>query len=400
VSNLVQTVLGAVTPDLTARLGSLFGESSGAVSKGLSAAVPALLAGALQQSSTTSGANGLLGLVGQALGAGNPLDRLPTLLGDEAERASLLGQGRGLADGLLGPQTGSVTDSLASFAGLKGGSAAQILALAAPLVLGAIGKALGPSPTPSGVQSLLADQRASILGALPPGLGSLFGLGGAARAAETGAAATTSAGRGGFAKILPWLIAAAIILALIFGLRNCGARQAETPVAPPPETTQAPPAAPAPAPAATPAAETLTLPGGATISVAPGSIGYGVATFLASNEPAPKTFVFDNLNYDTASNALTGESRPTVETLAAILKAYPNVQSRVVGYTDNQGDPAANKTLSDARAATVKRELVALGVGAERVETAGMGEADPIADNATEEGRAKNRRTELVIVKK
>ncbi|HEY9234829.1 MAG TPA: OmpA family protein, partial [Phenylobacterium sp.] len=155
-----------------------------------------------------------------------------------------------------------------------------------------------------------------------------------------------------------------------------------------------------PPPAATVAPQTLTLPGGATISVAPGSIGYGVATFLASNEPAPKTFVFDNLNYDTASNALTPESRPTVETLAAILKAYPNVQARVVGYTDNQGDPAANKTLSDARAATVKREMVALGIAADRIETAGMGEADPVADNATEEGRAKNRRTELVIVRK
>ena len=113
-----------------------------------------------------------------------------------------------------------------------------------------------------------------------------------------------------------------------------------------------------------------------------------------------ETFVFDNLNYDTASNALTPESKPTIDTLVLILKAYPNVRGRVVGYTDNQGDPAANKTLSDARAATVKKELSAQGIAGERIETAGMGEADPIADNATEEGRAKNRRTELVIVRK
>lgn len=395
-SNLVQTVLGAVTPELTARLASLFGESTGSVSKGLSAAAPALLAGALQQSSTAGGAERLLGLVSQATAGGNPLDRLPTLLGDEAARTGLLSQGRGLADGLLGANTGSAADSLASFAGLKGGSANQLLALAAPLVLGAIGKALGPSAGASGLQSLLADQRASILGALPPGLGSLFGLGGAAQAARTGATTAASAGRGGFAKILPWLIAAAIVLALIFALRSCGKRP-EAPVAPPPAE---PPAATAPAAPVAAAGEVLTLPGGATITVTPGSIGYGVATFLASNEPAPKTFVFDNLNYDTASNALTAESRPTVTTLVAILKAYPNVQSRVVGYTDNQGDPAANKTLSDARAATVEKEMVALGIDGDRIETAGMGEADPIADNATEEGRAQNRRTELVILKK
>lgn len=389
-SNLVQTVIGALSPDMIGKLSSIFGESSGSVSKGLSAATPALLAAALQQSSTTSGANGLLSLIGQAAGGGNPLDRLPALLGDDTARAGLLSQGKTLSDSLLGANSGSVTNTLASFAGMKGGAASQLLSLAAPLVLGAISKALGGTPTASGVQSLLSEQRASILGALPPGLGSLFGLGGATQTARTAAATTT--GGGGFMKILPWLIAAAVVLALIFGLRNCGSKRVET--APPA------PVAPAAVTPVAPAAETLTLPGGATISVAPGSIGYGVAKFLDSTEAAPKTFVFDNLNYDTASNALTPESKPTVDTLAAILKAYPNVQSRVVGYTDNQGDPAANKTLSDGRAATVKKELIARGIAGERIETAGMGEADPIADNATEEGRAKNRRTELVIVKK
>ncbi|MGH6999214.1 MAG: DUF937 domain-containing protein, partial [Phenylobacterium sp.] len=374
-SNLVQTVIGALSPDMIGKLSSVFGESSGSVSKGLSAATPALLAAALQQSSTTSGANGLLSLIGQAAGGGNPLERLPALLGDDTARAGLLSQGKTLSDSLLGGNSGSVTNTLASFAGIKGGAATQLLSLAAPLVLGAIAKALGGTPTASGVQSLLSDQRASILGALPPGLGSLFGLGGAAQTARTAATTAATTGGGGFMKILPWLIAAAVVLALIFGLRNCGSKRVETP---------APAATVTPATPVAPAAEILTLPGGATISVAPGSIGYGVAKFLDSTEAAPKTFVFDNLNYDTASNALTPESKPTVDTLAAILKAYPNVQSRVVGYTDNQGDPAANKTLSDGRAATVKTELVARGIAATRIETAGMGEADPIADNATE----------------
>ena len=73
---------------------------------------------------------------------------------------------------------------------------------------------------------------------------------------------------------------------------------------------------------------------------------------------------------------------------------------QLLGYTDNQGDPAANKTLSDARAATVKKELSAQGIAGERIEAVGRGEADPIADKATEDGRAKNRRTELVIIRK
>ena len=389
-TNLVQTVIGALSPDMIGKLSSVLGESSGSVSKGVSAAAPALLAAALQQSSTSSGATGLLSLISQATGGGNPLDRLPALLGDDTARAGLLSQGKTLSDSLLGGNAGAVTGGLASFAGIKGGSATQLLSLAAPLVLGAIGKALGGPPTAAGVQTLLSDQRASILGALPPGLGSLFGLGGATQAAR---AAPAAAG-GGYGKILPWLIAAAVVLALIFGLRNCGSKRVEAP--PPPVKTEV-----VPAPARVAAApETLTLPGGATITVLPTSIGYGVTKFLESNEAAPKTFVFDNLNYDTASNALTPESKPTIDTLVLILKAYPNVRGRVVGYTDNQGDPAANKTLSDARAATVKKELAAGGIAGERIETAGMGEADPIADNATEEGRAKNRRVEIIRKKK
>ncbi len=393
-SNLVQTVINAVTPDMITKLSGLLGESSGGVGKGLAAAAPALLAAALQQSSTTSGANGLLGLLSQVTSGGNLLDQLPALLADDTARATLLNQGRGLADGLLGSNSSSIANTLASFAGLKGGSASNLLALAAPLVMGAIGKALGPSPTASGLQSLLSEQRSSILGALPPGLGALFGLGGAAQAAKGAATAAAAAatGGGGLMKILPWLIAAAVVLALIFGLRSCGAKKVEAPA---PVVTPPPAMAPA-----APAAETLTLPGGATISVAPGSIGYSVAKFLDSREAAPKTFVFDNLNFATGSNTLTPESGVTVDTLVVILKAYPNVRARVVGYTDNQGDPGANKTLSENRAITVSKKIVAAGVAADRLETAGLGDADPVADNASEEGRAKNRRTELVIIRK
>ena len=235
-TNLVQTVIGALSPDMIGNLSSVLGESSGSVSKGVSAAAPALLAAALQQSSTSSGASGLLSLISQATGGGNPLDRLPALLGDGAARAGLLSQGKTLSDSLLGGNAGAVTSGLASFAGIKGGSATQLRSLAAPLVLGAIGKALGGPPTAVGVQTLLSDQRASILGALPPGLGSLFGLGGATQAAR---AAPAAAG-GGFGKILPWLIAAAVVLALIFGLRNCGSKRVEAP--PPPVKTEVVPA--------------------------------------------------------------------------------------------------------------------------------------------------------------
>ena len=70
------------------------------------------------------------------------------------------------------------------------------------------------------------------------------------------------------------------------------------------------------------------------------------------------------------------------------------------GHTDNTGDAAANKKLSQDRADAVKELLVKGGIEASRVSTAGYGQEKPIASNATEDGKAQNRRLELVVAKK
>jgi outer membrane protein OmpA-like peptidoglycan-associated protein len=89
-----------------------------------------------------------------------------------------------------------------------------------------------------------------------------------------------------------------------------------------------------------------------------------------------------------------------VTNLIAILKAYPNAEVQLVGHTDNSGDPAANMKLSQDRANAVRDMLVNGGIDANRISTAGYGQDKPIASNDTGEGRAKNRRTELVVTKK
>ena len=68
---------------------------------------------------------------------------------------------------------------------------------------------------------------------------------------------------------------------------------------------------------------------------------------------------------------------------------------KIGGYTDNSGDAAANLRLSQARAETVMNELVTMGVARSRIEAEGYGDQHPIADNATQEGRARNRRVAL-----
>jgi OmpA-OmpF porin, OOP family len=97
---------------------------------------------------------------------------------------------------------------------------------------------------------------------------------------------------------------------------------------------------------------------------------------------------------------LTPESEVTVETIAKILVAYPKAVGTIDGYTDNVGRAASNLSLSKARAKTVYEALQAKGVTAERLSHDGFGDAKPIGDNATDEGRQKNRRIELTVTAK
>jgi outer membrane protein OmpA-like peptidoglycan-associated protein len=79
-----------------------------------------------------------------------------------------------------------------------------------------------------------------------------------------------------------------------------------------------------------------------------------------------------------------------------LLQANPTLQLAVQGHTDNAGTPAHNQQLSEARARTVAATLTAQGIAATRLQPAGFGQTKPLADNGTEEGKAKNRRVELV----
>jgi outer membrane protein OmpA-like peptidoglycan-associated protein len=386
VANLTETILSAISPDMVSKIAGLFGESSDATSKGLTAAVPALLGGALQQSSRPGGASNLVNLIGEATSGGNPLDRIGSVLTNDDARGAMMSQGGSIVTSLLGSGGSGVTNALASFSGVRSGSMPGLLALAAPLVMGAIGKATGPAPTPNSVQSLLTGQRASILNALPAGLGSTLGLGGPQQAAPSHMFTVKDAepaATGGGRRILPWLLLGLAVLAAIFGLR----------------TLTQPRVAPTLEGAGT-ALENLTLPGGVKLSALPGSIGYNLASYLGSNESVPRTFVFDNLHFDTSSNALTAASSATLASVATVLKAYPSAKVKLVGYTDNSGDSAANLTLSQTRAAKVADSLAELGVNPDRITAVGAGDANPVADNSTEEGRAKNRRTELVVTEK
>jgi outer membrane protein OmpA-like peptidoglycan-associated protein len=145
----------------------------------------------------------------------------------------------------------------------------------------------------------------------------------------------------------------------------------------------------------------ISLPCGTTLSVEQGSFTFNLANFMLKGLPSdlPKRFVFDHLNFDSATTQLTPDSNTTVANLVKIMACYPNMTVQLEGHTDSIGDPESNKQLSVDRANAVKDLLVQGGIDAGRITTEGIGEERPIASNDTEEGRAKNRRTELAVTK-
>lgn len=85
-----------------------------------------------------------------------------------------------------------------------------------------------------------------------------------------------------------------------------------------------------------------------------------------------------------------------VAEIVKALKSSPDLRVSIEGHTDNVGQPAPNKALSEKRAQSVMAAVIAGGIDAKRLSAAGFGQERPVADNRTEEGRAKNRRVELV----
>lgn len=103
-----------------------------------------------------------------------------------------------------------------------------------------------------------------------------------------------------------------------------------------------------------------------------------------------------NILFDTNSDQVKPESMPLVQAIVDLLKQNPSLRVSIDGHTDNVGDAAYNKALSERRARSVYNLVVQQGIAANRLQYRGFGSEVPIADNRKESGRAQNRRVEVV----
>ena len=153
---------------------------------------------------------------------------------------------------------------------------------------------------------------------------------------------------------------------------------------------------PVPAPAVPVAAapEPAPAPAPAYVAPAPAPVAY-----VAPEPAAPQKLVLEGVNFDFDKATLRQEDIGSLDDDVTALKAWGDVDIEVAGHTDSMGSDAYNMKLSQQRAEAVRNFLVSRGVAADRLTAKGYGEAQPVADNATEEGRFKNRRVELAPLK-
>jgi outer membrane protein OmpA-like peptidoglycan-associated protein len=107
-------------------------------------------------------------------------------------------------------------------------------------------------------------------------------------------------------------------------------------------------------------------------------------------------FITYGITFDVGKSTIKPESMGEINRIVQLMTENPTLKFSVEGHTDSTGNAASNQTLSDARSKAVVDKLVELGIAADRLTSAGKGQNSPIADNSTDEGRAKNRRVEFV----
>ncbi len=113
----------------------------------------------------------------------------------------------------------------------------------------------------------------------------------------------------------------------------------------------------------------------------------------------PKVYTLENVFFDTGKSTLKLESSKELDKLAEYMLLKKSLVIEIAGHTDNVGNKDSNQKLSEDRSNSVKNYLVKKGIASERVVATGYGDTQPVADNSTDVGKAKNRRTEVRTIK-
>jgi len=375
-ASILDSIKGMLGPQVVNGVSSQLDEPSSVVQRGLEEGSAAMLAG-----------------IGSKADQPGFMQQIFTLIKSPANdlafagfpaTATAGGLGSQLLSTVFGSNQSAVADGIARETGMSAGKATALLSMAAPLVLGMLGRTVqSTGMNASELGQSLKGEMPGLTGYLPAGLRSFFGR--APAVASVPAAVMQQPAK---ANRWLWPVLGLIALALIaFWIFH----RAPTPSMPAINTS------------GLGAFFSTKLPDGTELNIPQNGIENKLITFLNdSSRPVDNTtwFNFDRLLFDTNSATLQPQSQEQLNNIIAIMKAYPNMHAKIGAYTDNTGDPAANQTLSENRAKNVMDAIVAGGIDPSRLESNGYGDQYPVADNSTPEGRAQNRRIALLVTQK
>ena len=461
--NLLDLAKAYLNDDVVSQVSKMIGEKEQTTQTALNGVLPAVLGGIAQKVSEPGGTSSIMDMIGRVMtpnrkvgeviapdsGVLGQLDDL--LAGKGGQISNLLSMGSGLITSIFGDKAGAVAGAIANYSGVKQSSASSLMSLAGPVLLSLIGKKMADDGTgPSGLASLLSTQTPHIQAAVPSGLSSLLsnipGLGllgtlagkvgnmaSTVRSTPPPVSTTTYSNddnsRGGGNRWLPWLLLGLGAIGLFFLLRSCNGNKAKDAVSATADSlgtgvenmasgvataadsagSKIGAAVDSAGSAVSDAAAKLgaffkrKLPNGIELNIPEFGIENKLIGFIEDkNKVVDKTtwFNFDRLLFDTGKTTLKPESVEEVKNIAEILKAFPSVNIKIGGYTDNTGGADINKKLSQGRADAVMSELVKLGIDKSRLAAEGYGPEHPVASNDTEAGRAENRRIAVRVTKK
>lgn len=444
--------------DVANKAANLLGEKEDKVKTAIEGLIPTFVGGLMKRASNEAGATTLMNVVKKGNHDGSIIEQIGNLVNNKDSFAQVVEKGNGLVSMLLPDKKSSIATMISQFAGVRNSSATSLLSIVAPIVVGKLGKMVTTQNLDkAGLANTLLDQRSILLDETPENLQTkmidVLGLStflseeikpvqfapGGIKANGVPAPPVSKPtehrevtysnkdyeGEGGSGMSIPkWLLPTVLIAAVLGGVGYFAAtydwsslsssnvepdsaqlEQVTNATIDTTNLTKDSAAVKVDSSAAVTVPSTtaigVSLPNGQKIDLAEGSFNYKFAKYLTdSSAKANQSFTFDNLNFESNTNTLVAGSEKTVQDLAKIMTAYPRVQVKLTGYTDNTGDSLQNRKLSFKRAFAVKNLLVANGVKDLRIDFIGKGASNPIASNATEEGKAKNRRIELKVVKK
>jgi outer membrane protein OmpA-like peptidoglycan-associated protein len=363
--NLIETVKSALSGDMTNKMAGMLGESSANIQQAMQGIVPAILTGVLLKADAGD-TQDTLNLATEAARIDIPFN-LNSLAGGQGNS-----RGMDFLKNLFGEKTAGLSDSIAGYAGVSNQSASSLMSIAAPTVLGILGKhILDSNMNASGLRSFLNSQRKKILNALPTGIflegimgfENLSGIAGKFMYSEN----PPEKKRSGTKWVVPLVLLLIAIVAVWFFMNKPATpgipqQPVTDTVVAAKDTSSAGPVSDVP--------NSLKLPDGTILNVKKGGIEDQLILFF--NDPNAKPsrrfqFNFDQVGFNEGTSVITNESMVQIQNVANILKAYPKAKIKIGGFNERGGDSVSNQTLSENRATSIAAAIKSEGANPKQI---------------------------------